>query len=111
MPISNTSTMSPETRLRLINLFDSMAESVRRGTFSMTEEQAMDILRAAVGISKTKPTIERPCTITEACDYLGISQPTFRKYIREGLIPQGRKIPGYIVWDKSDIEDFKKSRK
>ena len=46
-----------------------------------------------------------------ACDYLGITQPTFRKYVREGLVPHGRKLPGFTekVWDKSDIEKFKKS--
>ena len=48
--------------------------------------------------------------ITEACDYIThITPQTFRKYVREGRIPKGRKRRGYHepLWSKEEIEGFK----
>lgn len=103
--------MQPDTRLLLITLFEGMAESLRQGTFRFTEEQAQTLVRILAGLP---PQDSRPahgpriCTIAQACRYLGISQPTFRKRIREGLIPQGTKLAGFNerVWNKEDIETY-----
>ncbi|MBQ7280563.1 MAG: helix-turn-helix domain-containing protein [Bacteroidales bacterium] len=50
----------------------------------------------------------RLCSISQACRYLGISQPTFRKLVKQGELPQGRKIAGIRerIWNKENIEEY-----
>lgn len=103
--------MTPETRLMLIELAEGFAESMRKGTMSFTEDTAR---RLAALVSETlnpRPKVEgKAVNITQACQMLGISQPTFRKYIRLGMLPQGVKVQGCAspMWEISQIEAFKK---
>jgi hypothetical protein len=118
----NADEISPETRLLLIELFDGVAEGVRKNIIQFSEGNARALAQWADGIlHPEKRKIEDESkwkNITEACDLLHITQPTFRKYIRQGKLAEGIKRKGYheLVWEKTEIERFKawyfsKSRK
>ena len=102
--------ISPDTRLLLIELFDGIAEGVRKNDIRFSEGNAKALARWAESVlHPERHRIELPiCNITQACDYLGISRPTFSKYIKMGLIPKGTRSGGYSndVWLKKDIENF-----
>ena len=101
--------MEPETRLILIKLAEDFADGIRTGRIDFTEAQGRRVI-SAVGEALNPQPRMRICNITQACDYLGVSQPTFRKYVREGRIPAGQKMSGFseLLWDKNDIEAFKR---
>ncbi|MBP5545723.1 MAG: hypothetical protein J6X59_00365 [Bacteroidales bacterium] len=106
--------ISPESRLLLIELFEGLAEGVRRNDIRFSEGSARALGHWAESIihpEKSKMEDESIWkNITEACDYIGrITPQTYRKYVREGKIPQGRKRRGYHepVWPKEEIEAFR----
>lgn len=49
----------------------------------------------------------------KACQYLNVSRATFDNYVREGIIPRGKKEAGFkeLSWSKKDLDEFKKSRR
>lgn len=102
--------MDAETRRILITLAEDFADGIRTGRLDFTELEGRRIIEA-VGVALNPRQVPRDiCNISMACDYIGISQPTFRKHVREGRIPPGMKIAGFteLVWNKKDIERFKK---
>jgi predicted DNA-binding transcriptional regulator AlpA len=104
--------MDADTRLLLIHLTEGFLEGLRNNTIQFTEEDGRRLVTVAKEILHPEYRVpERVCSIYEACEYLGITRPTFNKYIEDGHIPQGLKHPSYRVkvWDKNDIESFKQS--
>lgn len=103
--------ISPETRLLLIELAEGFAAGVRNNTFKFSEESGKRICEFIDRLNHPEKyrRPEEECNITEACRYLHMSQPTFRKYIKESKIPGGRKRDGgQPMWLKSDIIAFGK---
>lgn len=49
----------------------------------------------------------------QACQYLNVSRATFDNYVREGLLPRGKKVVGFkeLFWIEKDLIEFRKSRK
>ena len=49
----------------------------------------------------------------QACQYLNISRATFDNYVREGLLPKGRKEAGFkeLSWEKKALDEFINDRK
>lgn len=104
--------MDAETHILLIHLVEGFLEGLKNGTFRFTEREGRILLDAARELLHPGHRMDaRICNMTQACDYLGITPPTFRKYVREGRIPKGVKIAGFTekIWNKSDIEEFAKS--
>lgn len=113
MDMRRADEISPETRLLLIELFEGIAEGVRKNTLSLGEGNARALAQWADGVLHPEQRKIEDETkwknITEACDLLHISQPTFRKYIKEGKLAKGMKRKGYHepVWEKEEIERFR----
>lgn len=106
--------MKAESKLTLISILEGFAEGLRNNTFDFSDEQGDRLVRAAKEILYPPQGVpERICNISMACDYLGISQPTFRKYVRDGKIPAGKKYSGFTekIWNKKDIEKVAKTLK
>ena len=104
--------MTAETTRLVIEKLEEMLEGIRSGKIALDEREGQAIIHNLRGRIDRRPPL-RICSIALACDYLNISQPTFRKYVREGKISEGMKIAGITekVWDKGEIERFKKNRK
>lgn len=45
----------------------------------------------------------------QACKYLGISRATFDRYVKDGIIPEGRRQQGFkeIFYLKKDLDNAK----
>lgn len=106
----NTEEISSETRLLLIELAEGFAEGMRKNDIRLSEGSALALARWGDRVMHPeRHRMELPiCNITQACEHLRISQPTFRKYIKMGLIPEGTRDGGYSndVWLKKDIDAF-----
>lgn len=101
--------MEHETRMLVIRLLEEMAEGVRKGTFILNEKEGQTFTNLLQNKLENKPSLQI-CSIEVACAHIGISQPTFRKYVRMGLISEGIKVAGITerLWDKEEIRKFKK---
>jgi hypothetical protein len=98
-----------ESKFVIINILEGCVKALKENTFEFTEEHGQRLVRVMKDIIHPNQGIPADAlSISVACDYLQISQPTFRKYVREGFIAEGYKIPGItnLVWDKSEIERF-----
>lgn len=100
----------PETRLLLIELLEGMAEGVRKNDIRFSEGNARALAAWADGVlhpEQKRRQEEMPyCSISEACDLLHITQPTFRKYVKSGHLPKGVKISTFRedVWLRKEIK-------
>lgn len=108
----NHQEIEPDTRLALIELAEGFAEGVRNGTFRFTEGTGLHLAEILRGLTcerqEAGAAVER-MNITLACQYIGISQPTFRKYVRLGRLPVGMRQRGSSSpeWQKKDLEAFR----
>ena len=75
------------------------------GTSKIDENEGIEILKAINLMTNT----ENKYSKYQSCKYLGVSRATFDRYVKEGLIPPGRKQQGFkeIFWIKSDLIDAK----
>lgn len=105
--------ISAEARLLLIELAEGFAEGMRKGTMVLSEGNGRALVKWAEGLLHPERGIKADGAnwknITEACDLLGITPQTFRKYVRLGKIVKGVKKRGYHepLWQKEEIERFK----
>ena len=104
--------ISAAARQLLIELAEGFAEGIRKNNIKFSEGNARSIGQWAEEVVHPDAHISKGSewvNITEACDLIGMTQPTFRKYIRKGLIPNGKKRRGNHSpeWEKSVILEFK----
>lgn len=99
--------MRNTTKLLIKHLLETALDNLDAGNTNISEDEGLNLIESLQEILYPKPKID-VVNITQACQILGISQPTFRKYITEGIIPEGIKISGFTekVWDKSIINNL-----
>lgn len=99
--------MKADTRLVLLHLLDQAKDNLSEGKCNLNEEESLSVIESLRSILFPKPIMDA-YNISQACDKLHISQPTFRKYVKQGKIPEGNKVPGFkeLLWYKSDIDDL-----
>lgn len=88
----------------LKNSLINVINNIDAGNSNLTEEQCIEI---ADFINRT--TVNNKLSKYQACKYLGISRATFDRYVKSGLIPEGRKQQGFkeIFYLKQDLDDAK----
>jgi len=81
----------------VVKYLKEVAEKIEAGTSEITESQAVDILRIVAHEVLTKE---------QACNYLNMSRSKFDGYVREGIIPKGRKTTGSneLKWYKDELD-------
>lgn len=49
----------------------------------------------------------------QACQYLNISRATFDNYVKNGLLPRGKKEAGFkeLSWEKKTLDEFIKTHR
>lgn len=83
----------------------SIIDRIDSGNINLDENQyqeALDLINKMV-VPETKYSKD------QACSYLGLSRATFDRYVRDGLIPRGRKQKGFkeLFYIKQDLDDAK----
>ena len=75
-------------------------DDIDAGNSNIDEKEAMEVVKLLKGMRR-----DNPISKYQAYTYLGISRAKFDNLVREGKIPEGKKIPGFKekVWFKKDL--------
>lgn len=81
-----------------------IVDDIDAGNSNADEEELMQV----AGLLKKYTRKDTPMSKYQAYTHLGISRATFDNLVREGRIPEGRKVPGFKekVWYKKDFKKF-----
>ena len=87
----------------------SISSQQKKNTNTITEEELVELVKLLATINKGGERISK----TIACEkILHCSPSTFDNYVREGIIPPGRKVAGFkeLSWIESDFIGIKLKR-
>lgn len=91
------------------SLLQNCIDRIDAGNSNITEEEGMEV----IDMLKRFTDKDRKLSKYQACDYLNISRATFDRYIKEGIIPKGKKEAGFkeIFFLESDLRKVLKTHK
>lgn len=78
-----------------------IVKDIDAGNSNIDEGEALKIVEMLKGMRK-----DNPMSKYQAYTYLGISRAKFDNLVREGKLPEGRKLPGFKekIWYKKDLK-------
>lgn len=90
------------------DLLLKIVDSIDTGNSNLTEDEAIRIIK----IIKSYTDKTQRLSKYQSCRYLNVSRATFDNYIRDGLLPRGKKEAGFkeLSWDKKTLDNFIKER-
>lgn len=96
--------------LRVIReLLAKIVSDIDAGNSNITEVEAMELAKVLQSYTDKTQKMSK----YQACQYLNVSRATFDNYVREGVLPRGKKEAGFkeLFWTEKDLAEFIKSRK
>lgn len=106
---TNTTTKDERVTQSIEKELQHSIENVDAGNSEITEEELVELVKLLATINKGGERISK----TIACEkILHCSPSTFDNYVREGIIPPGRKVAGFkeLSWNESDFIGIKLKR-
>ena len=91
-----------EQLLKIVGDIDS-------GNSNLTEKESLEALKALNKFTARDTWMSK----YQAYSYLNISRATFDKYVKEGVLPKGKKESGFKekFWYKADLDKYIKDSK
>lgn len=85
---------------------ERIIDDIDAGNTHLDEDEAISVARFIKEVART----DMPMSKYQAYTYLNISRATFDNLVREGKIPEGKKIPGFKekAWFKKDLRKLRK---
>lgn len=85
-------------------LLQKFINDIDSGNCKMSSEEQFKVISMLSNIADKDQRMSK----IAACDYIGVSRATFDNYVRDGLIPKGRKDEGFkeLSWSKIDLDIF-----
>lgn len=79
------------------------------GNSNNSEEELIQIAKVLQSFTDKTKRLSK----YQACRHLNVSRATFDNYVREGLLPKGKKEAGFkeLFWEEKDLDNFIKSRR
>lgn len=106
---TNTTTKDERVTQSIEKELQHSIENIDAGNSEITEEELVELVKLLATINKGGERISK----TIACEkILHCSPSTFDNYVREGIIPPGRKVAGFkeLSWTESDFIGIKLKR-
>lgn len=106
---TNTTTKDERVTQSIEKELQHSIENIDAGNSEITEEELVELVKLLATINKGGEHISK----TIACEkILHCSPSTFDNYVREGIIPPGRKVAGFkeLSWNESDFIGIKLKR-
>lgn len=106
---TNTTTKDERVTQSIEKELQHSIENIDVGNSEITEEELVELVKLLATINKGGERISK----TIACEkILHCSPSTFDNYVREGIIPPGRKVAGFkeLSWNESDFIGIKLKR-
>lgn len=87
------------------NLLLKIVDDIDAGNSELSEEEELKVISALRRYSRK----DTPMSKYQAYSYLNISRAKFDNLVRAGVIPRGKKIPGFkeLRWQKKDLDKVK----
>lgn len=91
------------------SLLQNCIDRIDAGNSNITEEEGIEV----IDMLKRFTDKDKKFSKYQACEYLNISRATFDRYIKEGIIPKGKKEAGFkeIFFLESDLRKVLKIHK
>ena len=91
------------------SLLVKLINDIDTGNSEITEQEEEKIIAMLQQYSRKDEGISK----YQAVQFLGISRATFDNYVREGLLPKGKKIIGFkeLRWFKKDLIKYIKEHR
>ena len=91
------------------SILNKIINDIDCGNSNITENEAIELVKVLQ--SYTDKTVKM--SKYQACQYLNISRATFDNYVREGMLPAGKKEAGFKekFWIEKDLNEFKRKSK
>lgn len=79
-------------------------EDIDTGNSNITEEDTIEITKTLRRITRK----DNPMSKYQAYTYLNISRATFDNLVKEGKLPEGKKVEGFKekFWYKRDLDKY-----
>lgn len=106
---TNTTTKDERVTQSIEKRTSHSIENIDAGNSEITEEELVELVKLLATINKGGERISK----TIACEKILLCSPsTFDNYVREGIIPPGRKVAGFkeLSWTESDFIGIKLKR-
>jgi len=89
----------------LKSCLEQLISNIDAGNTYLDEDQCEEVIEMINHMT----IAENKYSKYQACKYLGISRATFDRYVKDGLIPEGRRQQGFkeIFYLKKDLDDAK----
>lgn len=93
----------------LQKLLRKIDKDIDAGNSNIDEQEALEI----IGILKEYTRKDSPMSKYQAFTYLNISRATFDNLVKEGKLPEGKKVAGFkeLFWYKRDLDKYLKNDK
>lgn len=74
------------------------------GNSEISEEEALEVVKALKKYTRKDVSMSK----YQAYTYLNISRATFDNLVRDGKLPQGKKVAGFkeLMWEKKDLNKY-----
>lgn len=91
-----------EQLLKIVNDIDC-------GNTNISEDEMLQVAEVLNRVTYKSERLSK----YQSCQYLNVSRATFDNYVKNGLLPRGKKEAGFkeLSWSKSDLDAFIKSRR
>lgn len=91
------------------SLLVKLINDIDTGNSEITEQEEEKIIAMLQQYSRKDEGISK----YQAVQFLGISRATFDNYVREGLLPKGKKVVGFkeLRWFKKDLIKYIKEHR
>ena len=83
----------------------SVVDNIDTGNSNIDDNQCEELIKLINQVSLVNNKFSK----YQSYNYLGLSRATFDRYIKDGIIPDGRKESGFKekFWYKSDLDEAK----
>lgn len=86
-----------------------IADNIDSGNSYLSEEESQQVLEQITKFSQREIRMSK----YQSARYLNVSERTFDNYIKQGLIPKGKKTEGFkeLSWTKKELDEVIKKAK
>lgn len=87
---------------------EQLIDDIDCGNSNASDEDITKILEMINTVSNTRNKLSK----YQAMKMLNVSRSTFDKYVRDGLLPEGKKQQGFKekFWELRDLQNFVKAK-
>lgn len=91
------------------NLLLKIVDNIDSGNSNITESEAIELAKVIQSYTDKTQRLSK----YQACRHLNVSRATFDNYVREGLLPRGKREAGFkeLFWLEKDLDEFIESRR